>query len=61
MIGCNIAWGLVDAVMFLMSSLAERGHGLQTIRAVHDAATPRQAHRIISSAVPPVIASSDVR
>ena len=25
-IGCNIAWGLVDAVMFLMSALTERGH-----------------------------------
>ena len=25
MIGCNLAWGLVDAVMFLVSTLAERG------------------------------------
>jgi hypothetical protein len=32
-IGCNIAWGLVDAVMFLVSTLTERGHGLLTIHA----------------------------
>src|SRR6478672_5789546 len=26
-IGCNIAWGLVDAVMFILTMLAEKGHG----------------------------------
>ena len=39
-IGCNIAWGLVDAVMFLIASLTGRGHGLLTIRAVRSAARP---------------------
>lgn len=57
MIGCNIAWGLVDAVMYLMSALTERGHGLQTIRAVRDAATPDRAHGIVSDALPPVVSS----
>ena len=37
MIACNIAWGLVDAVMFLMSSMTERGHNRLMIRGVHDA------------------------
>jgi hypothetical protein len=55
MIGCNIAWGLVDAVMFLMQTLTERGHGLLTLRAVHDATDAREAHRIIAGAMPPVI------
>jgi hypothetical protein len=31
-IGCNIAWGLVDAVMYLIASLTGRGHGVLTIR-----------------------------
>jgi hypothetical protein len=57
MIGCNIAWGLVDAVMYLMSSLTERGHGLRTIRAVHAAASADQAHGIVSDALPPVVSS----
>jgi VIT1/CCC1 family predicted Fe2+/Mn2+ transporter len=57
MVGCNLAWGLVDAVMFLISALTERGHGLLTLRAVQAAATPSAAHRIISGAVPPVISS----
>jgi hypothetical protein len=57
MVGCNLAWGLVDAVMFLISALTERGHGLLTMRAVQAAPSPSAAHRIISGAVPPVISS----
>jgi hypothetical protein len=57
MIGCNVAWGLVDAVMFLMSSVTERGHGLMTIRAVHQAQASGDAHRIIAQALPPMVAS----
>jgi hypothetical protein len=56
-IGCNIAWGLVDAVMYLMSSLTERGRGLVTIRAVRDARNPREAHGAIAGAMPPVLAA----
>jgi len=54
-IGCNIAWGLVDAVMFLMSALTERGHGLLTVRAVRSAATPGAAHQVIAAALPPIV------
>ena len=52
-IGCNIAWGLVDAVMFLISSLTERGHGFLTIRAVRAAAEQEEAHRVIAGAMAP--------
>ncbi len=54
-IGCNIAWGLVDAVMFLMSSLTERGHGLLTVRAVKSASTPQAAHQMIADTIPPIL------
>ena len=57
MIACNIAWGLVDAVMFLMTSLTERGHNLLTVRAVHSAASPEAAYQVITGAVPPLLAS----
>ena len=56
-IGCNLAWGLVDAVMFLMTALSERGHGLLTIRAVRSASSADAAHSVIAAAVPPVVAS----
>jgi hypothetical protein len=56
-IGCNMAWGLVDAVMFMMSALTERGHNLLTIRAVHSASQPADGHRVIAGAVSPILAS----
>jgi VIT family len=54
-IGCNIAWGLVDAVMFLIGSLTERGRDLLTVRAVRAAASPQQAHRVITAALSPMV------
>jgi VIT1/CCC1 family predicted Fe2+/Mn2+ transporter len=55
-IGCNLAWGVVDAVMYLMSSLTERGHNLLTVRAVQRARSPDTAYRVITQAVPPILA-----
>jgi VIT1/CCC1 family predicted Fe2+/Mn2+ transporter len=55
-IGCNIAWGLVDSVMFLIATLTERGRNLVTVRNVL-AASPEQAHGIIASSLPPMLAS----
>src|SRR4030095_12568890 len=56
-IGCNLAWGIIDAVLFLMGSLAEKGRGLVTFRAVRNATDPQQAQRLIANALPPVVAS----
>jgi hypothetical protein len=58
MIGCNIAWGLVDAVMYLMNTLTERSRGLLTLRAVQQTATPDEAHRIVSDSLPPLVAAT---
>jgi VIT1/CCC1 family predicted Fe2+/Mn2+ transporter len=55
-IGCNIAWGLVDAVMYLVTSLTERGHDHVTVRAVREAGDPSVAHGVIAGAVSPVMA-----
>jgi len=61
MIGCNIAWGLVDAVMFLMSALTERGHNLRTLEAVRRADRAEDAHQAIAGAMPPLLASLATR
>ena len=58
MLGCNFAWGLVDAVMFLMSSMTERGHDLLTVKAVRTAGTPADAHRVIAGALSPLVVST---
>ena len=56
-LGCNLAWGIIDAVLFLMGSLAEKGRGLFTLRAVRKATDPQQAQLLIANALPPVVAS----
>jgi len=56
-LGCNLAWGIIDAVLYLMGSLAEKGSGLLTFRAVRNATDPNQAHRLIADALPSVVAS----
>ena len=56
-LGCNLAWGVIDAVFYLMGSLAEKGRGLAIFRAVRAAAGPEQARRRIADALPSVLAS----
>src|SRR5215203_1923827 len=42
-LGCNLAWGLIDAMMYLMASLAERAADLRTVAALRKAATEKEA------------------
>lgn len=56
-LGCNIAWGIIDAMLYLMGVLAEKGRGLITLLAVRKATDPREAQRHIAGALPPVVAS----
>ncbi|HEY7088242.1 MAG TPA: hypothetical protein VH518_09150, partial [Tepidisphaeraceae bacterium] len=42
-LGCNLAWGIIDALLYLMGCLAERGRALMTFQAVRRAGGPEQA------------------
>jgi hypothetical protein len=55
-LGCNLAWGIIDGVFYLMGCLAEKGGGLKTLRAIRGAADPKEAQRLIAEALPPVVA-----
>lgn len=55
-IGCNIAWGFIDAVIFLMTSLTERARGFATLRALQKATSPGEARTVIAGTLPPVVA-----
>src|SRR5688572_19484673 len=56
-LGCNLAWGIIDAVLYLMGSSAEKGKALAAFRAVHETTDPEQAHRQIADSLPAVVAS----
>jgi hypothetical protein len=56
-LGCNVAWGIIDAMLYLMGCLAEKGQGLTTYLAVRKATDPQKAQHLIADALPPVVAS----
>jgi hypothetical protein len=56
-LGCNLAWGIIDASVFLMARFNQRGRNAVQLRALRTAADVADAHRIIADALPPVLAS----
>jgi len=56
-LGCNLAWGIIDAVFYLMGNLADRGRRLSTLRALKAADRIEDAERLLARALPPLIAS----
>jgi len=57
-LGCNLAWGIIDAIMYLMGCLAERARSLATLRAVQSENNAEKAQRLIAKALPPAVAAS---
>jgi len=55
-LGCNIAWGLVDAIMYLMNVAIERGHSITVIRKIHESKNPDEAGQILKDEIQPGIA-----
>jgi VIT family len=58
-IGCNIAWGFVDGVMFVLRSLVARARDATVDRAVRAAQQPEQAHRLLATQLGPMAAGLD--
>lgn len=57
-LACNLAWGVIDAGMYLMGSLEERGRSLLTLRTVRQSTNPDAAKRAIADALPDSLASA---
>ena len=55
-LGCNLAWGLVDAVMYLVRTLTDRGKRLTLAVAVRAAPDEAAAEKILRQELPPLVA-----
>ncbi len=55
-LGCNVAWGLIDAVFYLMGCMAEAGRRHQAFHAARDAPSADEARRLVASALPRLVA-----
>jgi VIT1/CCC1 family predicted Fe2+/Mn2+ transporter len=53
-LGCNVAWGIVDGLMFLMSVILERGHNLRILKALKTTQNDAEAGEIIKNSLPPL-------
>jgi len=55
-LGCNLAWGVIDAGLFLLTAIHDKGIRLVSLRELRTA-EPEAGRRIVADALPPVIAS----
>lgn len=62
-LGCNLAWGIIDAALYLLGCLDERGRNLLMLRAVRRTASPEEARRLMADELPeslaPVLSQSE--
>ena len=56
-LGCNLAWGIIDGVFYLMDCFSARGRAILNLASLQRVSSPSEGHRIISQALPPVLAS----
>jgi VIT1/CCC1 family predicted Fe2+/Mn2+ transporter len=55
-LGCNLAWGLVDAIMYLVRTVTDRGRSLTLIRNVRAAPDAETGRRLIERSLSRVAA-----
>ncbi len=56
-LGCNLAWGIIDGGVYLLTRLSQQGRAIQRWRAARDAPDAGTAQREIADALPPLVAS----
>ena len=54
-LGCNLAWGLVDAIMYVMNVLLERGHSLDIIKRITLSGSLEMSREIFREEIQPAV------
>lgn len=54
-LGCNLAWGLVDAVMYVMNVLLERGHALTVLNRILSSESSEKSREILKEEIQPLV------
>jgi hypothetical protein len=57
-VGCNFAWGIIDAIFYLMGCLSEKADRIRCLRTLREAAAPEDGHRVIAESLPPLVAAT---
>jgi VIT1/CCC1 family predicted Fe2+/Mn2+ transporter len=56
-LGCNVAWGLADAVIYLIGTVVERRRGVRLLERLHATQDAATAHGLIAGVLPERIAA----
>lgn len=57
-LGCNLAWGIIDAGMYLIGCLNEHARGPMLLRKLRRAGNPEEGNRVLADALPAEIIAS---
>jgi len=57
-LGCNIAWGVIDGIFYLMECVSEQGLGIRALRALRKTSNADEARDVISGTLPPIVAAA---
>jgi VIT1/CCC1 family predicted Fe2+/Mn2+ transporter len=57
-LGCNLAWGLADAVMYLVGTLTERTRNRTLLAHLRGGANAAEGQGLVADALPPVLAAA---
>lgn len=52
-LGCNLAWAIIDAVMYLLGTGGERRLAISKVQAIRDAESPAAGRAIVADHLPP--------
>jgi hypothetical protein len=56
-LGCNLAWGIIDAGVYLLARLHDHGQKIRMLRSLREAPNLAAAQQVITDALPPPLAS----
>jgi len=51
-LGCNLAWGIIDGIFYLMGCISEKGSNLKLFKAVRQETDSAKAREMVSGALP---------
>lgn len=57
-LGCNLAWGVIDGILYMLGSVSERGRNLRLYKFIRETRDPEAANRVLAEALPPIVAST---
>lgn len=57
-LGCNLAWGIIDAAFYLVSVIVERGRGARLLREVRRASDPQTGRALVADSLPELVAAA---